>query len=157
MPSHYKWNKVLGEHDFTIQCHFFFQLIKEVTNDFPHLSSCFSSTFLMCVWTFDTALQRDAFVTKVHISGERYSSTMATHGRWSWERNRGNQRTKSILTLPDFGREGSLRMVVQRRQEVDSKVLTQVALSLGGRKQILLLALGNYMLGVQQKLGVYWA
>lgn len=40
---------------------------------------------------------------------------------------------------------------------MDSKVLTQVALSLGGRKQILLLALGNYMLGVQQKLGVYWA
>lgn len=27
----------------------------------------------------------------------------------------GNQRAKNILTLPDFGREGSLRMMVQRR------------------------------------------
>lgn len=39
---------------------------------------------------------------------------------------------------------------------MDSKVPNQVALSLGGRKQILLLGLGNYMLGVQQKLGVFW-
>lgn len=40
---------------------------------------------------------------------------------------------------------------------MDSKVLTQVALSLGGRKQTLLVALGNYMFWVQQKLGVFGA